>query len=116
MTLLGVGLNMIKIKYYKDDKNKLYVNPILENNPGLIEITETGFKEQLALNKKPTAEQLKKKRLAEIKARLTEIDNESIRPLRAVAAGTSTQFDTDKLTALETERASLAAKLVTLNG
>lgn len=68
----------------------------------------------------PTAAELKAKkdslRIAEIKTRLLEIDSESIRPLRAIAAGTATEFDTNKLTALETERAALVVELVALNG
>ena len=61
-----------------------------------------------ALKEKP----VKLDRIAEIKTRLLEIDSESIRPLRAVAAGTATEFDTNKLTALETERAALVVELV----
>lgn len=60
--------------------------------------------------------EIKQIRLIEIKARLNKIDNESIRPLRAIASGTQSQFDTDKLTALETERGTLVAEMVALNG
>jgi hypothetical protein len=65
-----------------------------------------------ALKEKPFALD----RIKEIKARLIEIDSESIRPLRAIAAGTAVQFDTDKLTALETERKALVDEMVALNG
>lgn len=101
--------------YFKDLKNNIFAfNSLLEMEkfkPGLIEISDTEKEELL----KPTAEQLTEQRLSDIKARLIQIDNESIRPLRAVAAGTSLQFDTDKLAALENERAALASELVTLN-
>ena len=43
--------------------------------------------------------------------RLTEIDRESLRPLRAIAAGTAIKTDTDKLTALETEAKQLRLTL-----
>lgn len=71
--------------------------------------------EQLAAELAPTAEQLKAAEIAKIEARLKEIDALSIRPLRAVAAGTAEQFDTDKLKALEDERAQLALALTALN-
>lgn len=104
------------MKYFKDVSNKIFAYDDEQIKQGfglgLTPITEVEKDEIL----KPTAEQLNEQRLSEIKARLIEIDGESIRPLRAIAAGTSSQFDTDKLTALETERASLAAKLAALNG
>ena len=64
----------------------------------------------------PTQDEINNKRIAEIKARLLEIDSESIRPLRAITAGTANEFDTNKINALEAERASLASELVALNG
>lgn len=64
----------------------------------------------------PTQAELDTIRKNEIQTRLTQIDSESIRPLRAIATGSAVQFDTDKLTALNAERATLAAELVVLNG
>jgi hypothetical protein len=46
-------------------------------------------------------------RLEQIDARLAAIDAEALRPLRAVVTGAATQFDTDKLAALESEAAAL---------
>lgn len=54
------------------------------------------------------------RRVAEIDARLTAIDIEAVRPLRAIAAGIGTQFDTDKLTALEAEAAGLRDQRATV--
>lgn len=71
--------------------------------------------DQLATELAPTAEQVKAAGIAKIEARLKEIDALSIRPLRAVAAGTAEQFDTDKLKALEAEREQLALDLAALN-
>lgn len=48
--------------------------------------------------------------LAVIDRRLAAIDVEAIRPLRAIAIGAGTQFDTDKLAALEAEAAALRAE------
>jgi hypothetical protein len=53
-------------------------------------------------------------RLSEITARLAQIDIDAIRPLRAVAAGTASSYDTDKLAALETEAAALRAERAAL--
>lgn len=50
-------------------------------------------------------------RLLEIKSRLNIIDIETLRPLRAVWAGTSTDADHEKLTALENEAAQLREEL-----
>lgn len=43
--------------------------------------------------------------------RLSEIDQKSIRPSRAIAAGTATQADIDYLAALEAEAAALRVGL-----
>ena len=58
----------------------------------------------------PTAEQ----RLAEIAARLTEIDLTSVRPLRAIAQGAATAYDHEKLAALEAEAEELRAEQAAL--
>ncbi|MEX2444513.1 MAG: hypothetical protein WD492_12970 [Alkalispirochaeta sp.] len=47
-------------------------------------------------------------------ARLSEIDNETTRPLRAVAAGVDTEYDRQRLTDLENEAASIRAELAAL--
>lgn len=47
------------------------------------------------------------RRLDTIDARLTIIDQDALRPLRAIAAGTASQVDIDKLAVLEAEAASL---------
>jgi hypothetical protein len=47
----------------------------------------------------------------QIKTRLAQIGIETIRPLRAVYAGTATQVDHDKLTALEAEAIQLRGEL-----
>jgi hypothetical protein len=53
-------------------------------------------------------------RLSEIAARLTEIDLASVRPLRAIAQGTVTDFDRAKLAALEAEAEELRAERAAL--
>ena len=55
----------------------------------------------------PTPEETQQQRLNEIATRLTEIDLLSIRPLRALADNTASEFDRTKLAALETEAAAL---------
>lgn len=56
----------------------------------------------------------KQDRITAIKSRLSAIDTESARPLRAVIAGTATDADRKKLTNLETEAQTLRAELKTL--
>lgn len=53
-------------------------------------------------------------RIGEISARLTQIDVESVRPLRAKLAGTATPADDTKLAALESEASVLRTELRTL--
>ena len=48
--------------------DNLYVDPILENHTGLIEITEVEFKELVELKLKPTPEQLLTQQKAEARA------------------------------------------------
>lgn len=54
------------------------------------------------------------RRVQEIKQRLSEIDTESIRPLRATVDGSATEFDTQKLAALEQEAMSLREEMNSL--
>lgn len=60
------------------------------------------------------AQEAKQSRIAEIDARLLEIDSLSIRPLRAIQSGTATEFDTNKLATLDEEAAALRAEKKTL--
>ena len=46
-----------------------------------------------------------------VRKRLAAIDLECVRPLRAIAAGTATDYDVKKLDALEAEASELRAKL-----
>jgi hypothetical protein len=62
----------------------------------------------------PTPEELAAQRKAEILARLAAIDIDSIRPLRSLAEGAATDYDTDKLATLEAEAAELRAELAAL--
>lgn len=56
----------------------------------------------------------KEQKKAEYLARLNEIDAESARPLRAINAGTATEFDRQKLANLESEAAEIRIKLAEL--
>ena len=99
------------MKYFKNPANQLFVDPIVANHPNLVEITQAEFEAQLVINNTPTQAQLDEQRIAEINQRLTEIDKESIRALRATARGQSTQFDVNKLDTLETEAEALRTEL-----
>lgn len=60
------------------------------------------------------AARLKRLRAAEIARRFAEIDRERIRPLAAIAAGTATDEDRDKLARLETQAQALREELAKL--
>jgi hypothetical protein len=103
------------MKYYKDTQNQIYAYESDGSQdawikPGLTSITEAEADE---LRKPPplTPEQLVEQHRAEIIARLAEIDIASIRPLRAIADGTATDFDREKLAALEAEAEALRGEL-----
>ena len=57
------------------------------------------------------AARLNRLRAAEISRRFAEIDRERIRPLAAIAAGTATDEDRNRLTALEEEAKALRTEL-----
>lgn len=44
------------MKYYKNTDNELFIDPIVKNHIGLIELTKEEFDTQLELNNKPTVE------------------------------------------------------------
>lgn len=54
------------------------------------------------------------RRVQEIKQRLSEIDTESIRPLRATVDGSATELDTQKLASLEAEAQNLRTEMASL--
>lgn len=57
----------------------------------------------------------KERRANKIIQRLSEIDTESIRPLRAAVDGSATEFDNKKLAQLESEAQTLRVELKVLN-
>lgn len=61
-----------------------------------------------------TQAEINSERAVEIKSKLTAIDLESLRPLRALANGVLTDYDIDKLASLEAEAVELRAELATL--
>lgn len=72
----------------------------LQNNDDILEETP-----------EECAARLNRLRAAEIARRFAEIDRERIRPLAAIAAGTATDEDRARLTALENEAAQLRVEL-----
>lgn len=60
------------------------------------------------------ADPLPSRRADEVRARLAQIDLDSVRPLRAIASGAGTQFDRDKLAGLDAEAAKLRMELGSL--
>jgi hypothetical protein len=61
-----------------------------------------------------TPEEVAAQRKREIMGRLSQIDAEKIRPTSAIAAGIATDFDRQKLAALEEEATGLRAELAAL--
>lgn len=80
--------------------------PVEDENGELIDITEIPLSQ----------DELNQQRADEIKYQLAELDNQAIRPLRAILAGTSTDEDTDKLREIEAQAAALRAELAELEG
>lgn len=46
------------MKLFKDSNNQLFVDPIVENHSGLVELTKAQFDKQLAINSAPSQEEL----------------------------------------------------------
>ena len=63
------------------------------------------------ITQKDIDDKVKQNRIAEIKGLLSNIDTQSVRPLRAKIAGTATKEDEDKLSELEAEAARLRDEL-----
>lgn len=76
-----------------------------------VEITD---EEADAIRAAHLVEALGATRSVEIKARLAQIDLDSVRPLRAILANTAAQQDRNKLEALDAEAAILRAELAAL--
>ena len=107
------------MKHYKDPAtNDIYAYAADGSDDayikgGLVPISD----EELAELRKPkliTEEQLKQNRSAEIQSRLSGIDTESARPMRAKLAGNATSDDDSKLAALDAEAAYLRKELAGL--
>jgi hypothetical protein len=104
-------------KYFKNDETKVYAYAADGSQDayittGLVPISEV---EADALRFPPlTPEQATEQRRAEIRTRLSEIDAESIRPLRAVTEDTAEDFDREKLASLDAEAVTLRAELAAL--
>lgn len=64
----------------------------------------------IKINQAAVDQKKKQDRIATIDLRLAEIDQCSVRPLRAKVAGVDTQEDLDKLEALESEAADLRSE------
>lgn len=104
----------IVTRYFKNQVSQLFVDPIVDNHANLTEIYAAEFNAILLVNQTPTQAELDAQRVQEIENRLTEIDLESIRALRATARGQSTQFDINKLDTLEAEAELLRTELAGL--
>ena len=100
------------MKYAKIESNKvIQVQPSPEE--GFVEVSDNVVcgmikgSDGTFVNPPIPQEQLDSQRIGEIGERLKEIDVESVRPLRAINAGTDTQFDRDKLADLDAEAETL---------
>lgn len=64
----------------------------------------------------PSQDELNQQRADEIKRQLAELDLQTMRPLRAIEAGTATDEDADKLREIEAQAVILRAELAELGG
>lgn len=62
----------------------------------------------------PDPETVRLAQIADLENQLTEIDRKSIRPLRALARGSESEYDRQKLAGLEAEAAALRTQLAAL--
>lgn len=95
---------------YKDIKSGAIVPPVNELYSQVNEWLESNEWQELPSDfgvQPQTTEQ----RIAEIESRLTELDALSLRPLRAIAAGSAEQYDHDKLSELDAESETLRVEL-----
>ena len=81
-------------------------SPVEDENGDLVDIIETPLSQ----------DELNRQSADEIKRQLAELDEQAIRPLRAILTGTSTDEDTDKLREIEAQAAILRAELAELEG
>ena len=86
-------------KYYKDENNKLYVDPIVENHHNLIEITKEAFDSILSsLNTKTEAEiiaEYKSYYLEKFNTKLDELDYDDIATVGVWAIKTGSTFQAE---------------------
>ncbi len=78
------------------------------NNNAAIQADEQGF-EMMAVPE-PTPEELNKQRVIEIDAELAALDARSARSLRAIAAGTGNEYDTQAIMEIEAKAVELRAE------
>lgn len=97
-----------------DEKGNIIQSAEVGGMPDGIELDLSMYKlidGNLILDKEKLQLQQNAVRGEEIKARLTQIDVESVRPLRAALTNTANDFDNEKLADLEAEAADLRAEL-----
>ena len=106
------------MKYYKNSENQVYAFEADGSQDAFIPIGMAPISEAEAdalRYPEPSPEEQKQLRIEEIKSRLSQIDLESVRPLRAKAYGTATPEDDATLAALEQEAGALRVELAGLN-
>jgi len=92
-------------KYYLSDGSEHEITEIEGQLPESASLTKP----------EPTEAEKAQQRIIEIQQQLTANDLASVRPLRAKLAGTSTDFDDNRLAELEEQAQALRAELVTLS-
>jgi hypothetical protein len=119
----------LNTKYYATEATAIRNNPDAVVAPAVVELAAGVMRRELAngelvdftaaevveaeqalIPQPPTKEE----QARTITTRLTAIDVESVRPLRATLAGSATTYEADKLAALEVEAAALRVELATL--
>lgn len=80
----------------------------------VIEWIDQGNTPEPAYTQAELDQQVKDARISEIDARLSEIDLQSLRPLRAIANGTQTDIDIHTLNTLDEEAITLRTERATL--
>lgn len=109
------GLNVKQPKWVVHDNSEVAAkimsserpwSPVENENGDLVDIIEAPLSQ----------DETNQQRIDEIKRQLTELDDQAIRPLRAILAGTSTDADRDKLREIEAQAEVLRAELAEAGG
>lgn len=99
------------MKYYKNKKKDLFVNPILANHKDLTEINEEEFNALVLEKNTPTEQEEKDAFNVSVYAKIEAIELTQIRPLRELFADSTNTYAKDILVESNAEIEALRASI-----